>query len=369
MVKKTKETILLVYAVATIALIMALIPVARDLQKWCSRQSPYLLDLAAGGALLAALYLLYRTLNGRFSLTRRRLLIAALGLVLMTWYFLSLHILVERIHVVMYGGLALLWFAVFSSRYSGMVSAGLTLVLCALVGIADEWVQHLVPNRVGDYRDIITNWLSSALGLLIAAALISARGRRQPAWARPVVCIGAAACLWLAFCFTDRVNGFGYAMQCGGIRLYSAFPPRSLPALDAGWGRQLRAKVLDMARRDKQELPVGLSYGKEQFYQEFVQRFLKFVNFRNRFLRDFSSHAHKVAACERHILLAFFPSLAGALRSQGLLGLEGASVQGYRYESPVARDRFTLASRASVIVILAALTVLLMCCLLRRKRP
>lgn len=78
--------------------------------------------------------------------------------------------LVEAFHFVEYGLIGYLFYGAWRRRRD--VSA-VVLPACAgvLVGIADEWMQWLVPGRVGELHDVLLNAVSIGCGLLFSVAV------------------------------------------------------------------------------------------------------------------------------------------------------------------------------------------------------
>ncbi|MFC1734735.1 VanZ family protein [Candidatus Hydrogenedentota bacterium] len=55
-------------------------------------------------------------------------------------------------------------------------------ILCQTVGVADETIQAILPNRTGELRDILLNWEASFIGLasLFILTQLDRRLRRRP---------------------------------------------------------------------------------------------------------------------------------------------------------------------------------------------
>ncbi|RMH20134.1 MAG: VanZ family protein [Acidobacteria bacterium] len=107
-------------------------------------------------------------------------LVLVLGLLwLQTWGFSQADpvvSLVERVHVVEYGLLAVLLYRAW--RPAGGVEACLLVFLWAtFAGTADEWVQWFFPQRVGEIRDVAINAAAAATGVLFALCLWPPAGR------------------------------------------------------------------------------------------------------------------------------------------------------------------------------------------------
>ena len=73
----------------------------------------------------------------------------------------------ERMHILEYGLLG--WLAVrdFSKNKPALKAAFFAILFVFLVGSIDELFQKLLPYRVGEIRDVITNIISGALGIIL----------------------------------------------------------------------------------------------------------------------------------------------------------------------------------------------------------
>jgi VanZ family protein len=77
---------------------------------------------------------------------------------------------VERVHFVLYGSIALLFYRVWKT--TGDVSAAVLPLLCGfVVGTLDEWLQWFIPYRVGEMHDVFLNLTALVCGLLFGMAL------------------------------------------------------------------------------------------------------------------------------------------------------------------------------------------------------
>jgi VanZ family protein len=99
--------------------------------------------------------------------------LAALGVV---YFYLYGHVFqepIERLHLVQYGLLSwAIWWAWPSSRISAPQRAIGVWLLNAAVGAGDELIQHFTPGRFGEFRDVLINWESAALGLAVLLVLL-----------------------------------------------------------------------------------------------------------------------------------------------------------------------------------------------------
>lgn len=73
----------------------------------------------------------------------------------------------ERMHILEYGLLG--WIAVrdFSKSKPPLEAVLFTILFVFLVGSIDEFFQKLLPYRVDEIRDVITNIISGALGIIL----------------------------------------------------------------------------------------------------------------------------------------------------------------------------------------------------------
>ncbi len=107
--------------------------------------------------------------------------------------------MVEKVHLVQYGLLAILLYRPLRTL-GNPAMAGFTLLGVTLGGIAEEWMQWLVPLRVGEATDVALNVYAGLLGLVFGLALTPPEyftwtvPRRQCSW----LLIGLAA-VTLAF--------------------------------------------------------------------------------------------------------------------------------------------------------------------------
>lgn len=128
-----------------------------------------LFGIAAGGALLLAARRIRQRRLARYG----ALAAAALGVAALLGAFATGQAevdAVERVHVVAYGLLAFLFARAFAARGGG-AAALLALLATTLFATIDEWVQWLVPVRVGEARDVALNVGSALPGLAVAWAV------------------------------------------------------------------------------------------------------------------------------------------------------------------------------------------------------
>lgn len=161
-------------------LILASAPVARPLQGWLRAQlgREGMMILLGGmflGAALAGGFLI----NIR-KLPRRNLILSSLLFLVGLAGSLALKIPEERIHLLEYGLLGILAPASLSSKNGGGNYLR-ALLFIFLVGLLDEGFQWLLPDRVGDWRDICFNSLGGIWGIALYWALSGGTGRLKAA--------------------------------------------------------------------------------------------------------------------------------------------------------------------------------------------
>jgi len=96
-------------------------------------------------------------------------LLAAIPLAVTAYYVYFMKIPEERVHFLQYGLLGVLVLkTVKKETWTGVLMA---LLFTVLVGCGDEFIQWLLPNRVGEVRDVMINTAASALGVWLGRIL------------------------------------------------------------------------------------------------------------------------------------------------------------------------------------------------------
>ena len=162
--------------------------------------------------LLVLVFTLIRMIRSRSSLQDYiffAILIAAY------WYSLSrIEILIEQVHFLEYGLLAylvILALRVDRRDPGGYLIAGL---LVALIGIGDEYIQGLLPNRVGEMRDIYLNALSGLLALCWFRLCIKPTETRPNSYSTSLAAMPIVGIIALSIgIFNSRISEFGYYLE------------------------------------------------------------------------------------------------------------------------------------------------------------
>jgi len=115
-------------------------------------------------------YIGFRPVNFVFIL----LFFLAYGYIVQTY-----DILVEKIHFVEYGILALLLYWALRSHVKSFLIYPLSLVIIFFIGWGDEGIQYLLPDRYYDLRDVILNALAGGL-ILVLIFIVETLKTRTP---------------------------------------------------------------------------------------------------------------------------------------------------------------------------------------------
>ncbi len=169
------------------AVIYATLPIARRLSdwlidagyKWVLHKGPILLIAVAFAA--AVIYIL-KKLDDRRAV--RIFLLANVGLAYGLFLKFLGKIPIERIHLLEYGLLAMLAKRAADHRMGSALAYIFSAFLVADIGLGDELIQWVLPDRYFDWRDVATNAVSGLLGLALWACLFqgtgSAKRDREP---------------------------------------------------------------------------------------------------------------------------------------------------------------------------------------------
>lgn len=88
---------------------------------------------------------------------------------------------IERFHYLEYALLYVLWFRVFRHFFHSLLRFGIPLWTGALIGILDESIQDLLPNRYFEWNDIALNINGLLFGMAAVAVFTRYRedGKRK----------------------------------------------------------------------------------------------------------------------------------------------------------------------------------------------
>ena len=122
---------------------------------------------------LIVLFFLYLLRNwNRYGLFRI-LLFAAVGAIYIFIMKTYCKFPAEKLHMVEYGLLAFVAYRALSIDFSALPAYSLAFALASSFGFVDELIQFILPNRSFEVRDVVTNVLASALGLIVVMLLVA----------------------------------------------------------------------------------------------------------------------------------------------------------------------------------------------------
>ena len=299
----------------------------------------------------------------------------------------------ESIHCLQYGVLGWLLLRALRLRHHGLSAHFAAAMIGVALGIADELLQWLIPERYFDFRDLGINALSVLLAQagLVAAAPAETLSLSRPDWGGLRTGLMAAACsLWLLlFC-------------CANTADLLAWYGRAIPALAAidevtaeyGHLHDNGAGLVFPSRLDRRELdrqdreraaevgPALARYRAETEYARFLRlnppyrdpllaeaRVRLFRRDRHALLAAQTwddanlrcDHA-RIAAAENRIMAEFFPTVLDrsgyAWQEPIRTRLEALAGPIGRYRSPVSASVITAVSKQILLSILTALLTL-----------
>lgn len=373
--QENKKRLFLILSLLTAVFIFSIIPFARDLSVIISGMSerglfyPFIF-VSFGILWLFILILMKDYIRVRFP----AVLISIIAVFVLIYLTFSMTILLEKIHLLLYGGLSVFIFFYFIFSYRKDVSALLSLAICFNAGYLDELVQYFVPRRVGDYRDIYFNAISSVLGIAIFFPIIQginiSAGKKLKA-----VTIIIAVLFFIFFTgfilFVDMIHGYGYIHKDGEITFYSSFGKEKLKSYDKSFGKIYEEDVLGILKSEMRDYIKQFSRKDDPYIFELVLRVYRFLYFRNRLkyeelsLEDQERFAERFYG-ERHILETYFANGILPIRDtiysydyKESLKLKQRESRSVIYRSMVMDDLFYHFSRSMLIALLVFLQVFL----------
>jgi hypothetical protein len=140
-------------------------------------------------------------------------------------YLIKLPYAIERIHFLEYGLAGIFLYAAIAKRISTWMAVPLSVVAVYFVGLGDETIQHAVPGRVSEIRDVITDLFSGLLGICVYLFAF-VRNRPQLGASRThlrLVFASCAAATVATSLYLWCVQGFGLVYETKTIgRIYSS---------------------------------------------------------------------------------------------------------------------------------------------------
>ena len=170
---------------------------------------------------------------------------------------------VEALHFLEYGVLGVLAFRALSHRVRDLTIYPAAALVGAIVGMLDEALQWLTPNRVWDLRDIWFNFVGAGIAQLgiatgVRPSLISPRFTAPGVAALARIAIASFLLLWLSMLntpdriqwYASRTPGLGFLLENSKVmveyghlydiaeigRFRSRFSPEAIARIDADRG-------------------------------------------------------------------------------------------------------------------------------------
>lgn len=176
---------------------------------------------------------------------------------------------VQRFHFVEYGLITFLFYRAWRPLEDPAIVV-LPVFAGLIVGTADEWLQWVIPNRVGEMADIFLNGVAIGCGLLFSLGADPPEAFRASLGAGSLKRIGRlAAAFVVAFAaFFDVVHlGYDIRDQDGGV-FKSRYSKGALEALAAeklrGWRVHPPPMVLQRVSREDQYMTEGVTHVQER---------------------------------------------------------------------------------------------------------
>jgi hypothetical protein len=252
-VSERSRTVRWATAIAVSIAVVGSAPYVGDLQRWLRGVlgSAYLLAVNAVVAARAAATIGWAALALRDHRWRRGALLAAAVLfagVYARWSGLASaeSNAVERFHFVAYSVITLLFHRAAAAGTRDRSGIALAIAVCCAwsVGAADEWIQHLAPGRIGEFRDICINLAAIGCGVLLSLATqpLAGGARTRPS-SGPASIVAATVALLLTASFLWTVHG-GTLIEDEEVAFLSRYDREALVERSAagaaaptlGWG-------------------------------------------------------------------------------------------------------------------------------------
>ncbi|MFQ6103720.1 MAG: VanZ family protein [Candidatus Glassbacteria bacterium] len=206
---------------------------------------------------------------------------------------------IESIHFVEYGIVSLLMYRALRESFNETYIFLASFLLTYSLGIVDEFIQFLLPNRVGAFRDVLFNAVSGGLVQMLLWRGIMPEGLLKGLPARSFKLVGILAsmnCLATGF-FISRVSDFGYLIKDPEVgTFFSRLSGEEIMETDS-----LRWKEYAEALDSSLEVPYSkfLAQTKDPFLYE-----MRVHIFRRD--RHFEDESYRVSCCEEEILRKYF---------------------------------------------------------------
>ena len=208
----------------------------------------------------------------------------------------------ERMHLVLYGLVALLLYRAFlRGGRSAIAAAFSAAVLTSLVGLADEFVQWLVWVRVGDFYDCVLNASAAGCGVVFGLGLFGFDTRAPAPAERRTIAVLWAVLVVASFGLVDLTN-LGHRItdpELGSFRSY--YSPDRLERLNENRFARWPTKP-----------PLNPPFQPWHIQDHFLNEATWHVQARN---VAFDAEDWPTAAAEQAILSRYYPAVLAEVRN------------------------------------------------------
>lgn len=151
----------LLFPIIWIALVYLSIPVIRSLSEIVI-ENFYLKFSLLTISVLLVLFLVYRATNDK-----KTLFLLLLAGLLGYFYSFNLAAYEELFHYFQYGLLSILVLNSFKKEIKEPVKIITTIILVSFFGYFDEVIQYFIPRRFFDWNDVVLNFVSGVIGVIV----------------------------------------------------------------------------------------------------------------------------------------------------------------------------------------------------------
>jgi len=142
---------------------------------------------------------------------------------------------IEKIHLIEYGALGFLIFKALKNDLKDLSIYIWSALIIFYIGIIDETIQWIVPNRVGTIEDVWLNIKSGVLVLMLTGLVIRPGeiGKRFYLSNLKKIYIPISLVLIVIGVFINFIHDFGYKFRVNdSIEIYSHFPKEELKTIN-----------------------------------------------------------------------------------------------------------------------------------------
>ncbi|MEW5692770.1 MAG: VanZ family protein [Candidatus Hydrogenedentota bacterium] len=192
------------------------------------------------------------------------------------YFLLTIKVPTEKIHFIEYGFLSYLLFRVYFNYIFSPVIYIYTIITGYYIGISDEIIQHILPNRNGAFIDVLWNGISVLLGTCIVIIINGLKSLKVKLEAKELSYVNL--CVIVAILSTDIflavVQEYGY-----------------LHKFDANTYFYSRLSIQNLQRLDKdsyQNFANILNSSNDKNYEDFINK--RYTSRRASFLHELRVH-------------------------------------------------------------------------------